>query len=87
MSARPIRNWPQWAFEAWQNAAPGAIDLTPAKDREHARIRVYWASGTSGLYGEARRFVVDGKQGAEVYVRPAPLETQATGFCATPSFI
>ncbi len=67
----------QWAFEAWQSAAPEAIHLAPAKDREHARIRLYWASSEQGLYGEARPILVDGKKGAEVYVRPAPGDTQA----------
>ncbi len=67
----------EWAIAAWQSAAPGAIRLAPVKDREHARIRLYWASSEQGLYGEARPILVDGKKGAEVYVRPAPLDTQA----------
>jgi len=64
-----------WAFEAWQSAAPGAIEFTRAKDREHARIRLYWASEAQGMYGEARPILVNGEEGAEVYVRPAPLPT------------
>ena len=67
----------QWTMEAWQNAAPGAVRLTLSKDREHARIRLYWASSEQGLYGEARPILVDGEKGAEVYVRPSPLDTQA----------
>jgi hypothetical protein len=47
------------------------------KEREHARIRLYWATSEQGLYGEARPILVDGKKGAEVYVRPAPLDAQA----------
>ncbi|HLK18253.1 MAG TPA: matrixin family metalloprotease [Bryobacteraceae bacterium] len=66
-----------WAMAAWQNAAPGALRLEPAKNREHARIRLYWATSEQGLYGEARPILVDGKRGAEVYVRPAPFDTQA----------
>jgi hypothetical protein len=66
-----------WAMAAWQSAAPGAIRFTPVKDREHARIRLYWASSEQGLYGEARPILVDGKKGAEVYVRPAPGDAQA----------
>jgi hypothetical protein len=65
-----------WAMAAWQSAAPGAIRLTAAKDREHARIRLYWATSEQGLYGEARPIVVDGRKGAEVYVRPAPLPSE-----------
>jgi hypothetical protein len=66
----------EWAMAAWQGAAPGVLWLTLAKDREHARIRLYWASSEQGLYGEARPIVVDGRKGAEVYVRPAPLPTE-----------
>jgi hypothetical protein len=66
-----------WAMAAWQSAAPRALQLVAVKDREHARIRLYWATSEQGLYGEARPIVVDGKRGAEVYVRPAPLDTQA----------
>jgi hypothetical protein len=62
---------------AWQNAAAGAIRLTSVQDRERARIRLYWATTEQGLYGEARPIVVDGKRGAEIYVRPAPLDAQA----------
>lgn len=61
-----------WAFEAWQKAPAGALEFTRAKDPLHARIRLYWASAEQGLYGEARPIQVDGKPGAEVYVRPAP---------------
>jgi len=66
-----------WAMAAWQGAAPGAIHLTLVRDRQHARIRLYWGSSEQGLYGEARPILVDGKKGAEVYVRPAPLPTGA----------
>jgi hypothetical protein len=67
----------EWAMAAWQSAAPGAIQLQAVKDREHARVRLYWATSEQGLYGEARPILVDGKRGAEVYVRPAPLDAQA----------
>jgi hypothetical protein len=67
----------EWAMAAWQSAAHGAIQLQAVKDREHARIRLYWATSEQGLYGEARPILVDGKKGAEVYVRPAPLDAQA----------
>ncbi len=66
----------EWAFRAWQSAAPGAIDFAPVKDRTHARIRLFWASSEQGMYGEARPIIVDGKKGAEIYVRPAPLGIQ-----------
>jgi hypothetical protein len=58
----------RWAFEAWQTAAAGKLELTPAPSRDKAQIRVIWSDGRAGLYGEARPIVVDGVQGAEVYV-------------------
>jgi hypothetical protein len=62
-----------WAFDAWQKASNGALEFARTSDRDHARIRVLWASAQQGLYGETRRVEVDGKPGAEVYVLPAPL--------------
>ena len=64
----------QWAVEAWQTAASGTLHLSKTSDVERAHIRLYWAGARQGLYGEARPIVVDGQPGAEVYVRPAPLE-------------
>ncbi len=62
-----------WALRAWQNASAGNLRFTLVKDREPARIRLFWATAEQGMYGEARPVLVDGKRGAEVYVRPAPL--------------
>lgn len=61
----------QWALEAWQAASDGKLVLQPVAEPEKAHIRLYWAGGRSGLYGEARPIVVDGVRGAEVYVLPA----------------
>ena len=60
----------QWALEAWQEASNGSLRLEKSAKLETAQIRVYWATGASGLYGEARPIVVDGVPGAEVYVLP-----------------
>ncbi|MBZ5612099.1 MAG: hypothetical protein LAP38_27895 [Acidobacteriia bacterium] len=62
-----------WALQAWQSASAGDLEFTRVESREHARIRVLWASAQQGLYGEARPIQVDGRRGAEVYVLPAPL--------------
>ena len=59
-----------WALEAWQAASGGALHLEAASKMASAHIRVFWANGSSGLYGEARPIVVDGVRGAEVYVLP-----------------
>lgn len=62
-----------WAFDAWQKASNGGLEFERTADRQHARIRVVWASAQQGLYGETHRIDVDGKPGAEVFVLPAPL--------------
>jgi hypothetical protein len=59
-----------WALQAWQRAAAGRISLAPARNEDAARLRLYWASGKSQLYGEARPILVNGQRGAEVYVLP-----------------
>ncbi len=59
----------EWALGAWQRVArPDLTFATAAQD--HARIRIYWASGRTRLYGEARPIEVDGKQGSAIYVNP-----------------
>jgi hypothetical protein len=60
-----------WAMEAWETASRGALRLVRTADREQAHIRVYWANGSNGLYGETRVIDVHGERGAEVYVLPA----------------
>ena len=60
----------QWAMEAWQAASGGHLTLEKAESREKAQIRIYWTSGSAGLYGEARPIVVDSVRGAEVFVLP-----------------
>jgi hypothetical protein len=60
----------QWAMEAWQTASGGVLRLEKTEDRVSARIRVYWATGSDGLYGETRMIDVAGERGAEVYVLP-----------------
>lgn len=63
----------EWAFEAWQKAAGGELEFTRVKDRDQARLRLYWASAEQGMYGETRPVLLHGQLGAEVYVRPSPL--------------
>ena len=59
-----------WALDAWQRASRGRLSFTPADREEQARIRIYWAHGRLGLYGETRAVEVEGAVGAEIYVRP-----------------
>jgi hypothetical protein len=60
-----------WAMEAWQAASSGKLTLEKTADRAKAQIRLYWASGRGGLYGETRPILVHGVRGAEIYVLPA----------------
>jgi hypothetical protein len=62
----------EWALEAWEKAAAGRLAFVRSADVKAAQIRVYWASGDQGLYGEARPILVDGLRGAEVFVLPPP---------------
>ncbi len=66
----------EWALEAWQSASAGKLTFAKAPDLEKAQLRVYWANGSQGLYGETRPIVVNGTRGAEVYVLP-PAENSA----------
>jgi hypothetical protein len=59
----------QWALEAWQRVAPKKLAFSSAPE-DHARIRVYWASGQIRLYGEARPIRVNGQRGSAIYVNP-----------------
>jgi hypothetical protein len=62
----------RWAFDAWRKLSDGKLDFEATTVRERAHIRVLWSGGHEGLYGEARPILVDGIQGAEVYVLPPP---------------
>jgi len=61
----------RWAMDAWQAASAGKLSLERTSDIMRAQIRFHWAGAEEGLYGEARPIVVDGRSGAEVYIRPA----------------
>jgi hypothetical protein len=65
----------QWAMEAWQAAAGGGLHLERVADHDQAHIRIHWAVGNDGLYGETRPIDVNGVRGAEVYVLPMVVPT------------
>jgi hypothetical protein len=58
-----------FAFKAWQRESGDEIVFEKSANPRHARLRVHWSDGTS-LYGETKAVIVDGKQGAEIYVLP-----------------
>ena len=60
----------EWAVEAWQAASAGALSFERVDTEARAQIRIYWADGNQGLYGETRPIQVGGQRGAEVYVLP-----------------
>ena len=60
----------EWALQAWQKASGGKLHLEKSDTRDHAQIRIHWASAAQGLYGEAQPIEVDGQPGAEVFVLP-----------------
>lgn len=59
-----------WALEAWQKASDGGLKVMPEKDESKARLRIYWTSGRTQLYGETRSIEVNGQRGAIIYVLP-----------------
>ena len=60
-----------WALQAWQKAAGRALTVVRTPEEKKARLRIYWVSGRSQLYGETRGIEFDGRRGAEVYVLPS----------------
>ncbi len=64
-----------WAMSAWSRAVKGALQFEHTKEEASARIRFYWAGSRSGQYGEARPIEVNGKRGAEIYLRPSITRT------------
>jgi hypothetical protein len=60
----------RWALETWQHESAGAITLQKAPNENAARLRIHWAGGADGLYGEAQPITVNGQRGASIYVLP-----------------
>ena len=60
----------QWALEAWQRVSDGGLKFVKSASKRDAHIQVLWVSQRTGLYGEARPIMVNGRRGAELYVRP-----------------
>lgn len=58
-----------WAFQAWQRSAGSGLRFASTTESK-ALIRVYWAGPEGGEYGEMRPIIVDGVQGAAVFIRP-----------------
>jgi hypothetical protein len=59
----------EWALEAWTKASGGTLAFRVVEE-EKARLRLYWVSTQSSLYGEMRPILVQGRRGTAVFVRP-----------------
>jgi len=57
------------ALQAWERNTDGKLQFAPS-DESTSLIRVYWVPADFGLYGEMRPITVNGRRGAEVYIRP-----------------
>ena len=64
------RELAEWSLRAWERASEGRLRIVKAASREKALLRFRWVTQREGLYGEARPILVDGKPGAELYIRP-----------------
>ena len=63
------RDLATWALKDWERSTNGRIHFEPAAERD-ALVRVYWVPASAGLYGEMRPVTVNGRRGAEVFIRP-----------------
>jgi len=69
------RDLATWALKAWEQSVGGAIRFEPSAEGD-ALVRVHWVPASSGQYGEMRPTFVNGRRGAEVFIRP---DTNALG--------
>jgi hypothetical protein len=58
-----------WALGAWERTLNGAVKFEPG-EAPSALIRVHWVPAGGGQYGEMLPFVVNGRRGAAVMIRP-----------------
>jgi hypothetical protein len=58
-----------WALKAWERSAGGAIRLVESP-RQDALILVHFVGAQTGYYGEMRPLLVNGRRGADVFIRP-----------------
>lgn len=65
----------EWALRAWSSASGGKLQFQRVEKEAPAQLRFYYLGRRSALYGEARQIDVDGKPGAEIYLRPTAKAT------------
>lgn len=64
------RDLAAWALEAWQRSIGGALRFEEVDDEDEALVRVRWVPAGAGQYGEMRPLLINGRRGAEVFIRP-----------------
>jgi hypothetical protein len=69
------RDLAAWALKAWEQSIGGALRFEASAEAD-ALVRVHWVPASSGQYGEMRPTFVNGRRGAEVFIRP---DTNALG--------
>jgi len=63
------RELARWALEGWERSAGGAIRFVESS-RQDALILVNFVGAQAGNYGEMRPLYVNGRRGADVFIRP-----------------
>ncbi|MSO20938.1 MAG: matrixin family metalloprotease [Acidobacteria bacterium] len=63
------RDLAERALEAWAKATGGILAFRFVEEKD-ALLRLRWVSAPNSLYGEMRPIMVEGRRGAEVFVRP-----------------
>jgi hypothetical protein len=69
------RDLATWALLSWERSTGGVLQFESAPESA-ALVRVYWVAADAGQYGEMRPLLVEGRRGAEVFIRP---DTRALG--------
>jgi hypothetical protein len=64
-----------WALQAWERSAGGSLKFEASAEHD-ALVRVHFVPASAGQYGEMRSISVNGRRGAEVFIRP---DTNALG--------
>jgi hypothetical protein len=58
-----------WALQAWGAQADPAVRFESAPEGS-AMIRIFWVPAGGGMYGEMRARRIEGRRGADIFVRP-----------------
>jgi len=63
------RTLARWALETWGALADPPVRFEPAPEGS-AMVRIFWIPGIGGAYGEMRARSIEGRRGADIFVRP-----------------